>query len=91
ILRVCGTPDWYGDILGVHSVLDFKPATANKRTPLQLAAYKLNLMANNIPIVNRYELRLLDGDYRLIPHTDRDNETHWRVMVAAFFAATHYK
>lgn len=89
-LNVCGTPDIFAEIFGVLSVVDFKPAARATRTRLQTAAYKLNLIANGIPIVNRYELRLSDGKYRFEKHEDRGDEARWRAMVQGFHAASFY-
>lgn len=88
---VCGTPDLVCEIEGILSVVDFKPEAKNARTPLQTAAYKRMLRANRIPVINRFELRLSEGFYRLEPHRNTDDEKRWPIMAAAFHAASHYK
>lgn len=90
-LDVCGTPDLVCMISGRTSVVDYKPESRNKRTPLQLAAYRHMLLINGMPVMDRYELRLLDRDYRLDKCRDADDEKRWPIMVAAFHAATHYR
>ena len=91
VLDVCGTPDLVAEIGGRLAVVDYKPPTKNKRTLVQTAAYSLMLRANRFPILDRYELRLGNGIYRLDKHRDADDEKRWPVMVAAFRAASHYR
>ena len=90
-LHVCGTPDWYGEINGRMAVVDFKPQNKAKRTIIQTVAYKLNLISNGIIILDRYELRLSDGDYRFEQHTNPMDANNWRAMVYAFFASSFYR
>ena len=91
VLIVCGKPDLVAEIASKLSIVDYKPETKNKRTPVQTAAYALMLRHNNIQILDRYELRLLDGDYRLDRHRSTDDEKRWPVLVAAFHAANYYR
>jgi hypothetical protein len=91
VLNVCGTPDLIAEISGRLAVIDFKPHSKNKRTRLQTAAYSLMLRSNKFPILDRYELRLLCGDYRLDKHRNTDDERRWPILVAAFHAASYYK
>jgi hypothetical protein len=91
ILDVCGTPDLVAEIAGRLAVIDYKPENKNKRTQMQTAAYALMLRRNNVPVVDRYELRLGDGYYRLDKHRNADDEKRWPILVAAFRAAEYYR
>ena len=91
VLGVCGKPDLVAEISGRLSVLDYKPAAKNKRTALQTAAYKLMLVRNGIQILDRFELRLLDGQYRLEKHEDGQDMARWPLLVFGFRAATFYR
>ena len=88
---VCGTPDWYGEIAGRLSVVDFKPKTRNKRTQVQTAAYQYILKKNNIMILDRYELRLSPTTFRLEKHKDINDVRRWEAMMYGFFAAEFYR
>jgi hypothetical protein len=91
ILNVCGTPDLVAEISSRLSVVDFKPASKSKRTQAQTAAYKTMLNRNGVPVLDRYELRLSDGTYRLEKHTDDGDLIRWPALVAGYHAAKFYK
>ena len=91
VLDVCGTPDLIAEVSGRLAVIDYKPPSKNPRTKLQTAAYALMLRSNRFPILDRYELRLDDGAYRLDKHRDIDDEKRWPMLVAAFRAVSHYR
>ena len=91
VLNVCGKPDLVAEISGRLSVIDFKPATRNKRTALQTAAYKLMLNRNGVPVLDRFELRLLDGQYRLEKHDDGHDMARWALIVFGYRAHLFYK
>lgn len=84
------TPDPYGDLNGVLSVIDIKRGSKEPWHPLQTAAQKMALASNGIFAQNRYGLYLMDGDYRLIPHTDKADEMRWTALVTAFHAKTFH-
>lgn len=90
-LGVCGTPDWWGMVEGRLAIVDFKPKAKNKRTPVQTASYQHNLLANGVPVVDRYELRLGDGTYRFEPHEDDEDVSRWEAMVYGYHAAGFYR
>ena len=90
-LNVAGRPDLVAEIAGRLAVVDYKPAAKNKRTALQTAAYKRMLNLNGVAVLDRYELRLLDGSYRLDKHRNPDDEKRWPILAAAFHAVSHYK
>ena len=91
VLDVCGKPDLVAKISGRLGVIDFKPPTKNKRTIVQLAAYALMLRRNTIPVMDRFELRLGDGNYRLEKHEDPGDIKRWECMVPAWKAVQFYK
>ncbi len=90
-LRYCGTPDVVFALAGRLAVVDYKPKTKNKRTRVQTALYYLMLRANDIMVVDRYELRCYDNMYRLDRHEDTQDIKRAEVMVAAYHAAQFYK
>ncbi|MDE2099521.1 MAG: hypothetical protein KGL39_19875 [Patescibacteria group bacterium] len=89
-IGVGGKPDLVCILNGRLSIVDYKPKNKNKRTPLQTAAYFHNLRANGHMILDRYELRLLDGDYRLEAHQDKNDIYRWLTMVSAYNARAFY-
>jgi hypothetical protein len=90
-LKVCGMPDMYCEINGRLSVCDFKPKTASDRWRLQTAAYYAILSANGHPVLDRYALRVLPGEYRLDKHEERIDLVNWRLMAVAYHARRAYK
>ena len=92
VLGVCGTPDLVAEIAGRLAVADYKPGSKNMRTRSQTAAYKVMLNRNQVPVLDRFELRLYaDGKYRLEKHTDEGDLRRWPALVAGYMAATHYR
>ncbi len=89
-LGFCGTPDLYCTIDGRPSLIDFKPANAADRWKLQTAAYAIMLAENGHPVLSRYALRLLPGDYRMDAHKDPGDLPRFRAMAAGYFARRHY-
>ena len=86
-----GTPDLVAEIAGKLSLVDYKPETAAKRTVVQTAAYMVMLLANQVKVRDRYELRLhSDGTYRLRQHQDDDDLKRWAAMASGYHAHTHY-
>jgi hypothetical protein len=90
-LQYCGTPDLVCKLAGRLSIIDFKPKSKAKRTKVQTALYYSLLRANGIMILDRYELRLYDGIYRLDRHEDPSDVRRAEIMVAAYHAAQFYK
>ena len=90
-LRYCGTPDAVMEIGGRLSIVDYKPKAKQKRTMLQTALYYLLLRANGIMVLDRFEVRLYDGIYRMEKHDDPQDMRRAEIMVAAFQAAQFYK
>lgn len=90
-LRYCGTPDAVFNIGGKLSVMDYKPKAKNKRTMVQTALYCLMLRANGIMVVDRYQLRLYDGLYRMEKYEDPQDMRRAEIMVAAYHASGFYK
>jgi len=86
VLDVCGKPDLYCEIQGRLAVVDYKPANAQDRWRIQTAAYQGLLTANGHPVLDRYALRLLPGDYRLDAHKNRIDLACWRSFVAGYKA-----
>ena len=84
------TPDIYGDLNGVLTVIDIKGGAKESWHPVQTAAQSLALNANLIPIVGRASLYLKPDSYRLVPHTDRSDLMRWTVLVTAFHAKSFY-
>jgi hypothetical protein len=92
VLHVCGKPDLLAKIAGRLSVIDYKPATKNKRTIAQTAAYCVMLRRNWVNVLDRYALRLYDdGKYRLDAHKDDGDLRRWPALVAGYMAATFYR
>lgn len=84
------TPDLYGDLNGVLTVIDVKGGAKESWHPVQTAAQKLALAAQMVPIVNRYSLYLKEDSYRLVQHTDKADEMRWTALVTAFHAKSFY-
>lgn len=77
-LNLGGTPDLVCFLAGRRAIIDLKTSqTLGKDAGLQTAGYKV-LWEDNFPnkmIYERYGLKLKnDGTYKLIPHTDFDDE-----------------
>ena len=85
-LEVCGKPDLYCEIQGRPSVVDYKPRNAQGRWVAQIAAYQCLLIANGFPVLDRYILRVLPGDYRLDQYKNPADLTCWRAFVQGFKA-----
>lgn len=84
VLNYCGTPDVVFKLSDRLAVVDYKPKAKNKRTKLQTALYYLMLRDNGIMVVDRYELRLYDGMYRLEKHTDKEDMIRGEIMAKAY-------
>lgn len=84
------TPDLYGDLNGILSVIDVKGGAKELWHSLQTQAQKSALCANLIPIINRYSLYLKPDAYRLVQHTDAGDDGRWRSIVAAYQAKSFY-
>ena len=91
VLGVCGKPDLYCEIQGRPSVIDYKPRNSNVRWIAQTAAYQCLIAANGFPVLDRYALRLLPGNYRLDQHKDKNDLSRWRAFVAGFKARDFYE
>lgn len=90
-LQYCGTPDMVCRLAGRLALVDFKPKSKAKRTRVQTALYYSMLRANGIMVLDRYELRLYDGLYRLDRHEDVNDVRRAETMAAAYTAAQFYK
>lgn len=90
-LGYCGSPDLWGIIDSRTCVLDCKRGAKMKHHALQTAAYRLLLSDNRFNARQRFCLYLRDGDYRLIEHTDDQDEKRWRAIVSAYNASQFYK
>lgn len=89
-LDVCGKPDLYCEIQGRPSVIDFKPPSRQARWKVQTAAYAVMLASNGLPVLDRYALRILPGNYRMDAHTDAGDLARWRAMGCAYQARRFY-
>ena len=87
----CGRPDLWGSINGRTCVIDAKRGSKMKYHALQTAAYRFLLAANGFSARQRYALYLIDGDYRLIEHTDPQDERRWQAIVSAYNAVKIYQ
>jgi len=91
-LNYCGQPDIVCEINKRLSVVDCKPKTKQKRTIAQTAGYFSLLHANGIKTLDRYELRMGNGIYRLELHPDNYMDVkRFETMAAAVMAAGFYK
>lgn len=84
------TPDLWGHLGAFAVVIDVKRGGRELWHPLQTAAQKLALTAGGFRVQKRHNLYLKDGDYRLVEHTDKDDETRWKALVTAYHAKTFY-
>jgi len=90
-LRYCCKPDLYGHLGTTAVVIEVKRGAIMKSHAIQTAAQKIALAASGFRAHARYGLYLSDGGYRLIEHTDKEDETRWRAIVAAYWAKSFYK
>jgi hypothetical protein len=81
-LRLAGTIDWIGTINGAPSIVDWKPASDNHVTGLQLAAYAhMQFLADKV-VRQRLSVHLHDdGTYRIQQHTDRQDWPTFRALL----------
>lgn len=89
--RYACTPDLWGHMGAFSVVIDAKRGAKLKSHALQTAAQKMALTANGFMAQRRYSLYLRDGDYRLEPHEDKQDEARWKAIVSAYHAKQHYR
>lgn len=84
-LNLGGTPDLVCFLAGRRAIIDLKTSqTLGKEAGLQTAGYKMLWESNfpNLMIYERFGLKLKnDGTYKLIPHTDFEDESAFRDML----------
>lgn len=86
------TPDLFGRMGRRRILIDAKRGAKLKIHALQTAAQKIALAANRYYVDDRYSLYLSNcGNYRLVPHTDRNDEKRWGRIVTAFHDKWFYK
>ena len=85
------TPDVWGELDGFVSLIEAKRGGELKYHRAQTAAQRIALFDAGVPVVHRHALYLRDGDYRLEKHSDRQDETRWRVVVNGFHAGKFYQ
>lgn len=90
LLRFACTPDIWGVVSNTKWVIDMKRGAEMKSHALQTAAQKIALAANGFTAIKRGALYLMDGDYRLMEHKDRRDESCWRTIVQAYNAKKLY-
>lgn len=86
----CVTPDIWGVLDGVQSVIEAKRGAVMKRHRLQTAAQAIALAEYDFPAVNRFCLYLKDGGYVLEDHEDEEDFEAWRALVSAYHARGIY-
>lgn len=90
-LRYCCKPDLYGQLGTTNVVIEVKRGAVMKSHLIQTVAQSLALKAGGFRVHARYALYLKDsGDYRLIEHTDKEDETRWKAIVGAYWAKSFY-
>lgn len=89
-LGYCCRPDLWGIIDKRTCIVEAKRGAKMKYHALQTAAQRLALAVNGFSARQRFGLYLRDGDYRLIEHTDPQDERRWVAICSAYHAKKCY-
>src|SRR5258708_1374343 len=87
----CVTPDIYGYLDGVSSVIEAKRGARMERHKLQTAAQTSTLEENGFMPVNQLSLYLNDCGYSLEAHEDNEDFECWFAILSGYMAKERYK
>lgn len=90
-LGYCCTPDLWGNLDGLPTIIEAKRGAAMGRHKLQTAAQFMALDASGFTAVRRLGLYLKDGDFALEEHDDEQDFDAWRSIVSAYNARGIYE
>ena len=86
----CVTPDLWGRLDGVRTVIEAKRGAKMKRYFLQTAAQSMALKENGFDVEARLGLYLKDDGYTPEPHEDDEDFECWAAIVSGYHAKARY-